>query len=138
MLTDKHTYDHDEQPFLLTESDEDENPLKNVIRRYDELLFDHDYPVIGTVDFLGESIPYTTDEEKRHIETMVYRMQQDIDMCQRLIGNGSLSNYSRWFAEKWKDMVNDYNKIHRHKIQFTEFKYLFQKRVYDRKEFYYI
>ena len=117
-----------EQPFMLTEMNEDEgeDPLKTIIRQYDDLLFDYDYPVIGTVDFLGESIPYTTDKEKRHIETMVYRMQQDIDMCQRLTGNGSLSNYRQWFAEKWKDQVNDYNKEHRHKIQFTEFRHLFR------------
>ena len=117
-----------EQPFMLTEMNEDEgeDPLKTIIGQYDDLLFDYDYPVIGTVDFLGESIPYTTDKEKRHIETMVYRMQQDIDMCQRLTGNGSLSNYRQWFAEKWKDQVNDYNKEHRHKIQFTEFRHLFR------------
>ena len=102
---------------MLTEMNENEgeDQLKTIISRYDNLLFDYDYPVIGTVDFLGESIPYTTDTEKRHIETMVYRMQQDIDMCQHLIGNGSLSNYPQWFVEKWKYLVNDYNKVHRHK-----------------------
>ena len=48
-----------EQPFMLTEMNEDdgEDPLKTIIRQYDDLLFDYDYPVIGIVDFLGESIP---------------------------------------------------------------------------------
>ena len=63
-----------EQPFMLTEMNEDdgEDPLKTIIRQYDDLLFDYDYPVIGTVDFLGESIPYTKTSYLVSISTRLY------------------------------------------------------------------
>ena len=42
--------------------------LPNLIKKFGELLKEHDYPIQGSVDFYGIDIPYCSDNEKYLIE----------------------------------------------------------------------